>query len=279
MIACEQLWYDHAAAERVPAEWVLRDVTLTIQPGEYIALLGPNGAGKSTLIYLLKGLFRPKRGVVRVAGYRTDQAEQQWQVHKRVGIVFQNPDHQIVASTVQDDIAFGLENLGLPAVEMKRRIAEVLEVVGLSGLARRDPQHLSGGQKQRLAIASVLAMQPEVIIFDEATAMLDPQGRHDVLVLMVRLQQQGTTVIHVSHNMDEAMHAERLLLLAEGGIQLDCSPSELYAHADTLANYQLALPLHLQLYQALQQNGWPLNPEISQRKELVNELWRLLAKS
>lgn len=281
MIKCTNVWFDYSPDEHAKDEWILRDMNLSIRPGEYVAIIGPNGSGKSTLARLLNGLLTPTQGKVQIGEYDTSitNIEQQWLIRKQVGVVFQNPDHQIVGSTVQDDIAFGLENLGIPIDDMKQRIQQVLDVVGLAGLGNKDPAHLSGGQKQRLAIAGVLAMQPEVIIFDEATAMLDPQGTKDVLAIIDKLHKQKKTIIHISHVMDEILLADRILLMAEGRIRLDISADQFYAHIDELKKWRLSLPLYLQLYRELKRVGWTFHNKISNKQELVNEIWKLLAKN
>lgn len=279
MIKCTQVWFDYSPDEHPEEQWALQDVTLTLSPGEYVCIIGPSGSGKSTLARLLKGLHLPTKGTVWVDKYNTHQQNNLWKIRQRVGMVFQNPDHQIVASTVQDDIAFGLENLGLPIPEMKRRIERVLTEVGLTGLDRREPHHLSGGQKQRLAIAGVVAMNPEVIIFDEATSMLDPQGKKDILSIIQRLHHQKKTILHITHSMEEIFMANRVIIIAEGRIQLDIAQDQLYEHVDHLEKWGLELPLHLQLYQQLQALRWPIKKGISNQEELVKEIWRLLSSN
>lgn len=277
MIKCTNVWFDYDPVEHPKDDWALQGIDLSIHSGEYIAIIGPNGSGKSTLSRLLNGLLVPIHGTVSVGEYDTKQSADQWLIRQIIGIVFQNPDHQIVGTTIQDDIAFGLENLGLPVDEMKRRIRDVSRKVGLTDLDQKDPSHLSGGQKQRLAIAGVLAMQPEVLIFDESTSMLDPQGTKEVLSIIQHLHQQKKTILQVSHAIDEVLLAERILLIAEGKIQLDIRQDQLYAHLHQLEKWGLELPLHLQLYRELESRNWPIR-EIANRRELVNEIWRLLAK-
>jgi len=278
VIRCENVWYRYSSAEEPEGEWALQDIQLTIQAGEYVCIVGPNGSGKSTLAKLLKGLLLPSKGSIVIDNDLLCE-ENQWQIRQKVGYVFQNPDHQIVASTVQDDIAFGLENLGLPVSEMKKRIEQVLDEVGLSGLHEKEPHFLSGGQKQRLAIAGVLAMQPDIIIFDEATSMLDPQGTKAVLSIMKKLhQQRRTTIITITHRMEEIDQASRIILMAEGRIQLDIAKKELPNYVPQFEQWGLELPVYLQLFRQLQKDGWPLKSEISDQKELVGEIWTLLSR-
>lgn len=279
LIECKNVWYEYLSSEGQKQEWVLQDINLTISPGEYVCIIGPNGSGKSTLAKMLKGLLLPSRGSVHVGKYTTRDQDERWEILQKVGLVFQNPDHQIVAPTVQDDIAFGLENLGLSVLEMKKRINRVLKEVGLSGLNRKEPQHLSGGQKQRLAIAGIIAMQPEIIIFDEATSMLDPQGTKDVLSIMKSLYQQKKTIITITHKMDEIHQANRIILMAEGRIQFDIATHELVNYIDYFDQWGLELPTYLQLFRQLKRDGWPIKENISNQEELVEELWRLLLKN
>lgn len=280
MITCTNVWFDYRPDEKPKSQWALQDIHLTISPGEYVCIVGPNGSGKSTLAKLIKGLFVPNEGSVCVGKYCTHHPQEQWKIRQKVGFVFQNPDHQIVASTVEDDIAFCLENLGLTTDEMKKRIERVLVDVGLSGLNKKEPHHLSGGQKQRLAIAGVLAMEPETIIFDEATSMLDPQGTKEVLAIMNRLhQQERTTIISITHKMEEVDQASRIILLAEGRIQLDIPRHRLMESMQAFEQWGMELPLYLQLLQRLKADGWPVKDNISDQEELVGELWRLLLKN
>ncbi|TCW36708.1 energy-coupling factor transporter ATPase [Laceyella sacchari] len=259
--------------------WALKDIQLTVGAGEYVSIIGPNGSGKSTLARIIAGLYLPTEGDVHVCGRATSNEHELWQIRRRVGMVFQNPDNQIVAPTVQDDVAFGLENMGLPRDEMKARVAQALQWVGLAGMEEREPHHLSGGQKQRLAIAGVVAMQPDIILFDEATSMLDPQGRSEVCQLIKSIHEQGTTVIHITHSAQEAFMAERLIVMAEGQIKLDTPVSELYPQAMKLKEWDLDVPLEVELHHRLVKAGWPVRASITSKEDLVSELWRLLSKT
>jgi energy-coupling factor transport system ATP-binding protein len=194
-------------------------------------------------------------------------------------MVFQNPDNQIVATTVEDDVAFGLENIGIPRNEMKSRIQEALSLVGLRGFEWREPHTLSGGQKQRLAIAGVLAMSPDVIVFDESTSMLDPQGRESVCQVIGQLHRRGKTVIHITHSAHEAFLADRVIVMDQGAIQLDLPADELYSQSMLLKNWGLDVPIAVELHHRLVKRGWPLPPVITSEEELVQELWKLLSKT
>ncbi|MRG28604.1 energy-coupling factor transporter ATPase [Laceyella tengchongensis] len=259
--------------------WALKDIQLTVGAGEYVSIIGPNGSGKSTLARIIAGLYLPTEGDVHVCGRATSNEHELWQIRRRVGMVFQNPDNQIVAPTVQDDVAFGLENMGLPRDEMKARVAQALQWVGLAGMEEREPHHLSGGQKQRLAIAGVVAMQPDIILFDEATSMLDPQGRAEVCQLIKSIHERGTTVIHITHSAQEAFMAERLIVMAEGQIKLDTPVAELYPQAMKLKEWDLDVPLEVELHHRLVKAGWPVRASITSKEDLVSELWRLLSKT
>lgn len=255
---------------------VLSGVDWNVDRGEYVAVMGPNGSGKSTLAKLLNALLLPVEGTVQVCGLDTKDQPQWGAIRQRVGMVFQNPDNQIVGTTVRDDVAFGLENLGLPREEMRRRIADVLPRVGLSGMENLSPHHLSGGQKQRLAIAGVIAMRPDVIVFDEATSMLDPAGRKEVLHAIRSLHQAGTTVIHITHSAAEALFAQRVVVMAAGAIQLDGSPAQVLQQVERLREWSLELPLFAEVAEQLRQNGLPLSRRIPSEEALVKELWALL---
>lgn len=273
------LWF-HYQPDEVPKEyWALKDIQLTIGAGEYVSIVGPNGSGKSTLSRLLAGLYLPTEGDVTISGQATSNEQELWQIRRRVGIVFQNPDNQIVAPTVQDDVAFGLENLGLPREEMKARVTEALRLVGLVGLEQREPHHLSGGQKQRLAIAGIVAMRPDIILFDESTSMLDPQGRSEVCRLISSLNRRGTTVIHITHSAIEAFMAKRMIVMNEGRIELDVPVAELYPNAMKLKKWDLDVPLEVELHYRLIKNGWPIRDSITSTEDLVSEIWRLLSKN
>lgn len=220
----------------------LNGVTFTLAPGEHVVVLGPNGSGKSTLVRLANGLLHPSSGHVIVDGLDTADPAHLWDVRARVGMVFQNPDNQIVATTVEEDVAFGPENLGVPAPEIRRRVDNALAAVGLVGAEKREPHQLSGGQKQRLAIAGALALEPAYLVLDEPTSMLDLQGRRDVLVAVQGQLAAGKGVLHVTHHLADAATADRVLVLEGGRVVFDGPPAEILAAGERLASLGLAVP-------------------------------------
>lgn len=275
-VCLQNVWF-HYYPQSVPKkDWALQNVNLTIEQGEYISIIGANGSGKSSLACLLNGLFIPSEGSLLIDRQVIDDDQSRWELKQRIGMVFQNPDNQIVAPSVLDDIAFGLENLGVPREEMQKRIPYVLEVVGLKGYEKKEPHHLSGGQKQRLAIAGILAMKPDVLIFDESTSMLDPEGRHHILQLMNELHQSGITIIHITHQATEAFLADRIIVLHHGKIMADQSKEKLYAKANVLAGWGLDVPIGILLHQNLLEKGWKLPDIIENEEQLVREIWKYI---
>ena len=234
-IFCEHLTYSYPGV----AEPALSGVDLEIRAGEYVGVVGPNGGGKSTLVRLLNGLLAADSGRVLVAGL--DPAVQPFEVRRRVGILFQNPDNGLIAPFVEDDVAFGLENLGVERAEMRERVREAIASVGLAGYERREPHTLSGGEKQRVALAGLLAVGPEVLLLDEPTAMLDAVGREEVLG-RVRDLARSRTVVHVTHHLEELFEADRVLVLSGGRLAADTTPMELFSDADLLRENRLVLP-------------------------------------
>ena len=220
----------------------LSDVSLEIRRGEWLTVIGHNGSGKSTLAKLCNGLVLPGRGEVTVDGLSTRDEEQRRRIRQLVGIVFQDPEDQIVATVVAEDVAFGPENLGLPRPEIEARVADALRRLDISDLADRAPHQLSGGQKQRVAIAGVLAMRPACLVLDEATAMLDPSGRAEVLAAAAALHRDGVTVVAITHFMAEVPHADRVVVLAEGRVALEATPRELFAQPERLRELELDVP-------------------------------------
>lgn len=256
--------------------YALKSVNLTVKEGEFVALLGGNGSGKSTLAKHLNGLFVPTQGEVTVFGMDTRADETTFDVRKSVGMVFQNPDNQMVASVIEDDVAFGPENIGLPREEIERRIDWALGAVGMDGYRTRAPFKLSGGQKQRIAIAGVLALMPRAIVLDESTAMLDPKGRDEVMKVVKELNRaQGMTVVLITHFMEEAMEADRVVVLSDGEVVLDGAPKDVFAHRAELVGAKLALPPVLAVADMLREGGMPIG-EIQTEEELVEEICRLL---
>jgi energy-coupling factor transport system ATP-binding protein len=255
---------------------VFSGINVTIRPGEWVALVGSNGSGKSTFVRLLNGLLKPKRGTVRVCGLNPADEREVWQVRQKVQMVFQNPENQIVGLTVGEDIRFGLENLGLPHEEIDRRIVWALAQTGLSGYENERIEHLSGGQKQRLAISSALAMKPEILILDEATAMLDLAARRDLLQRIRSLHRESSiTLLTVTHHLEEAVHADRVLVFHQGMIVLDGPPAEIFTPEKRLHRYGLSLPPVILLASELKRQGVPLETVILTEEDLVNALCKL----
>ena len=262
------------------SEWALKHVTLNIYEGETVAIIGPNGSGKSTLAKLINGLLQPRTGTIAVDGLNPSDESQVWDVRKRVGMVFQNPDNQIVAPTVQDDVAFGLENLGLPRKQISERVRDAIARVGLTGLEEKAPNHLSGGQKQRLAIAGVLAMRPQLIILDEATSMLDPHGRKEVMDVIQLVKQEGIAVIIVTHAPHEVWQADRVIVMADGTIRFTDTPAAIFQRGEELMSLGLDVPFAVRMSQQLSKLGLPLaDKKIKDEQSLVNTLWTLWQKT
>lgn len=257
----------------------VRDVSLCVPQGAFYAILGQNGSGKSTLAKLLNGLYIPNQGDVTIDGMNTREEKNTWDIRRQVGMVFQNPDNQLVATMVEEDVAFGLENIGVPSAEMPARIEQALSDVGMLDFADRAPHNLSGGQKQRVAIAGVLAMQPKAIVFDEATAMLDPQGRKEVLAAVKRLnREKGITVLWITHFMEETIDCEKIFLMHEGAIVREGTPQEIFADARALQPYRLDAPPMARLSQLLREAGMPLPEGILTVDEIAREVGKLCGK-
>ena len=251
----------------------LKGVSLDVEKGDFIAVIGSNGSGKSTFAKHLNAILRPTYGTVIVKSLDTAVADNTQDIRRTAGMVFQNPDNQIIGSIVEEDVAFGLENLGVPVPEMRERVKESLETVGMTEYAERSPNRLSGGQKQRVAIAGVVAMKPEVIILDEATAMLDPKGRKEVIAAVKDLnEKEGITVILITHYMDEAVDADRIFVLDDGVVVLSGTPEEVFERAEELKELKLTVPLAVDLADRLRAKGIPLRKGILRPEELTEEL-------
>lgn len=261
-------------------EPALRQVDLSVRTGEFLAVLGHNGSGKSTLAKLLNALYVPREGRVLVCGMDTADESRLWQIRQQAGMIFQNPDNQIVATVVREDVAFGLENMGVPTEEMPGRIESALAAVRMNAFAEAAPHALSGGQKQRVAIAGVLAMEPSVIIADEATAMLDPSGRAEVLETVRRLnREKGITVVWITHFMEEAAQADRIVVVNGGEIALSGTPREVFRHVDQMRNLQLDVPPMTELAQELRKGGMPVPEDVLTVDEMAEEVCKLLCRS
>ena len=252
---------------------VIKDLSLSISEGEYVAVIGHNGSGKSTLAKLFNGLVKAQKGKVIVDGFDCDDKKQVFEVRKRVGVVFQNPDNQLIASIVEDDIAFGPENLGVKREEIGKRIDFALSAVGMQKYRKSSPTRLSGGQKQRIAIAGVLALRPKVLVLDESTAMLDPQGRKEVLEVAKKLNnEQNTTIVNITHYMDEVVLADRVLVLNKGEIVLSGTPREIFKQKDKIRALGLELPFPTIIADELKQNGIDLKEDVLTEKDLASGL-------
>ena len=248
-------------------------VSLTVKDGEWIAIVGHNGSGKSTLARLMIGLLFPDEGDVNVFLEKVT-AENIWDIRSHMGIVFQNPDNQFVGSTVQDDVAFALENKGVPFEEMVTRVHESLDLVNMGEFLDHEPHHLSGGQKQRVAIAGALALRPNLLIMDEATSMLDPQGREEVIRIVQELKKStGLTVISITHDLEEALLADRIFVMNKGEMLRSGTPEEIFSHGDELESIGLDLPFAMKMSALIRDKGLDLNGEHMTEEELVNELW------
>ena len=255
-------------------------VTLAVERGSFVAVLGHNGSGKSTLAKLMNALFLPTEGRVLVCGMDTLTEERVWNIRRHAGMVFQNPDNQIVANVVREDVAFGLENLGVPQDEMVRRVEAALSAVRMSEFAETAPHMLSGGQKQRVAIAGVLAMEPELIIMDEATAMLDPSGRAEVLATVRKLnREKGMTVVWITHFMEEAAQADRLIVMNDGSVALEGTPRQVFSRVNEIKALGLDVPPMAELAQTLRERGMPLPEGILTVSDMVKELKNVLCPS
>jgi len=234
----------------------VRNVSLSIEKGTFVAILGRNGSGKSTLVKLMNGILVPDSGRVTVAGLDTANEENLLPIRRRVGMIFQNPDNQLVSNLVEEDVAFGPENLGLPSEEIRKRVDQALESVGMSAFAKHAPHKLSGGQKQRVAIAGILAMLPECILFDESTAMLDPQGRKEIMETILRLnREKGITAVLITHHMDEAALADRVIVIEDGSIKKDGTPTEIFSDVPFLHTAGLDAPQVTELIHLLSEDS------------------------
>ena len=252
--------------------YAVKDVSLTVEEGEFVAVIGTNGSGKSTLAKHFNALLLPTSGVCEIDGMRTDNADLIWDIRRRVGMVFQNPDNQIVAAVVEEDAAFGPENLGVPSAEIRERVDKALAAVGMTAFVKHAPHLLSGGQKQRIAIAGILAMHSTCIILDEPTAMLDPTGRAEVMETLLKLHKQGITIVLITHIMEEAMKADRVVVMHDGVIERKGEPHEIFSHVPELLNAGLDVPVAAEIAAGLRKKGLDLPQQIITEKELGDAL-------
>ena len=259
MIRTDALSFSYPVEEGQRRTTALEDVTLSIEKGSFVVVLGHNGSGKSTLAKHFNAVLLPSGGAVYVEGMNTQDEDLLLEIRRRVGMVFQNPDNQIVANVVEEDVAFAPENLGVPTAEIRRRVDDALAAVGMTEFARHAPHLLSGGQKQRVAIAGVIAMEPECIVLDEATAMLDPAGRREVLDTVHRLNRQlGITVVHITHHMSEAEDADRVIVMNDGVVAMDGTPRDIFSRVEELRSLGLAAPDTVELLHRLNGHGMSL---------------------
>lgn len=278
IIRTEDLHFSYPAAEGVTPV-VLDGVTLSIEEGTFVAVLGHNGCGKSTLAKHMNAILLPSGGTVYVDGIDTADEDKLLDIRRTVGMVFQNPDNQIVANVVEEDVAFAPENLGVPSAEIRRRVDEALEMVGMSDYATHAPHLLSGGQKQRVAIAGVIAMRPNCIVMDEPTAMLDPMGRQEVLETIKGLNKNyGMTIVLITHHMDEAAQADRLIVMQKGTVVQDGPPKEVFAQVEALKAVGLTVPDTVELCWQLRQTGVDLPLDALTDDECAAALYQLLKK-
>lgn len=274
MIKSQELVFEYASySEDEQQAPVLRGIDLSIEKGEFVAIVGRNGSGKSTLARHFNALLVPTSGTLWIDGKDTKDVALLWEVRQQVGMLFQNPDNQIIASIVEEDVAFGPENLGVPSAEIKQRVDDALSAVGMTEYAGSSSYHLSGGQKQRVGIAGVLAMTPDCIVLDEPTAMLDPSGRKEVLDAVSRLNQKmGITVVLITHFMEEAARANRILVMDLGKVVMDGTPREIFGRVEEMRNLGLSVPQITALAHELKLQGLPINDTILTADEFLQNL-------
>lgn len=273
IIIVKQLCFQYQNEDTGESVPVLEGIDLTVRRGEFLAVLGHNGSGKSTLAKHFNAILTPTSGKVLVEGIDTADPNQIYEIRQRVGMVFQNPDNQMVANIVEEDVAFAPENLGVPREEIRRRVDAALEAVRMTPFKNHAPHMLSGGQKQRIAIAGVLAMQPDILVLDEPTAMLDPSGRKEILEAVKRLnREQGMTVVLITHYMDEAVQADRVVVMDKGRIQMEGVPAEIFPQVKELKALGLDTPQATELIYLLNKAGANLNPKILDAEACIEEL-------
>lgn len=272
MIDIQDLVFEYTRDENQEPVNAIKGVSLKIEKGSFTAVIGRNGSGKSTLAKNINALLLPSRGTVYVNGYDTRKEENIWEVRQSAAMVFQNPDNQIVSSIVEDDVAFGPENLGVEPKEIRERVDGSLKAVNMWQHRKKAPHLLSGGQKQRIAIAGAIAMRPECIVFDEPTAMLDPKGRSEVMDIIKELHEEGITVVLITHFMEEAAQADRIVIMDQGKIALDGSPKEVFQQAEAIRSMNLDVPLTVELGYRLRNRGVSVPETIMNMEEMVEFL-------
>ncbi len=272
IIRIENLIFEYQRDETEKPVRALKDINLEIKRGSFTAVLGKNGSGKSTLAKNLNGLLLPTGGTIYVNGYDTKDEEHIWDVRQSAGMVFQNPDNQLVSAIVEDDVAFGPENLGIEPAEIRRRVDKALNDVNMGAFKGKAPHLLSGGQKQRIAIAGVVAMKPSCIIFDEPTAMLDPKGRNEIMKIIQELHAEGITVVLITHFMEEAACADRVIIMHNGEVFLDGTPEEVFSQGEKVRSVNLDVPLAVELAAKLREEGIDIPANIIGTEEMVEYL-------
>ena len=278
-IEVNHIHFHYDAEEGMEPVTVLEDMSLQIRAGEFVAVLGHNGSGKSTLAKHLNAILVPQSGKVTVDGMDTADEENLLSIRQRVGMVFQNPDNQIVATVVEEDVAFALENLGVPYEEMRRRVDEALHAVDMYDYRLHSPAQLSGGQKQRIAIAGIIAMQPKCIILDEPTAMLDPRGRKEVMAVIRKMnREKGITIVLITHYMDEAAQCGRVVVMDKGRIVLDDTPRAVFSHVEKIKKIGLDVPQVTELAWELKKAGYDISSEIITEDECADAIKKLFEK-
>lgn len=285
-LTLENVYYSYEVSENEEnseamagvTQMAVENISFSVKKGEFIAIAGRNGSGKSTIARLMNALLDPTEGVVIVNGIDTKDNEKIWDIRSNVGMVFQNPDNQIVGMSVEEDVAFGMENLGVPREQMLTRIDECLKIVKLEKERKTEPHLLSGGQKQRVAIAGILAMQPSCIVLDEATAMLDPDGRKDVISTIHKLnREEGITIILITHHMDEIVGADRVILINEGHILCSGTPKEIFAAEDVIKQAGLELPQTAKMFNLLKKSGFDIKSDILSSEEAFDYIKELIS--
>ena len=274
-ISVEHLAYQYPGVDNTPGVAVFEDMNLSIEEGSFVAILGGNGCGKSTLAKHFNSILLPCGGKVYVCGMDTSDEERLISIRRRVGMVFQNPDNQIVANVVEEDVAFGPENLGVASPMIRKRVDAALQQVGMYDYREHAPHLLSGGQKQRIAIAGIIAMEPKCIVLDEPTAMLDPRGRKEVVDTVLKLnREKGITVVLITHHMDEAAKAQRVVVLSEGKVAADGTPKEVFSQVELLHSIRLAAPETVELCNELNKHGFRLSLEHLEAEECAQALYK-----
>ncbi len=272
LIRIENLTFQYDAEEGQEKVTAIDGVNLDIHRGEFVAVVGRNGSGKSTLALNMNALLLPTEGKVFVDGMDTADESKVWEIRRRVGMVFQNPDNQLVSSIIEDDVAFGPENLGVPSAEIRERVDEALKAVEMYDYRKKAPHLLSGGQKQRIAIAGVIAMKTECIVFDEATAMLDPLGRKEIMSIIKKLHREGHSIVLITHFMEEAAQADKIVVMSEGRIVMEDTPSKVFKHKEELEKLYLDIPFAVKMAAALRERGFDIPENVVTEDQLADVL-------